>query len=223
MPIKRSNAITKADFEDALDYLGASISTIAQESGIPRAYLSDLKNRNIRLRREYEEKLRAYLQEKQVEFEDGQDAPAAMPRAPHPDLKIGTATRCYLAIAESLDNETVEQAMAAKEANDAKLNTLLMQKAQRDDGLFAGLIDEPEFDQATKDALAEFNRLCAENYLLVRLLCGWRALRMTKSEKGKETICDLVTENNLPLLTEAGFFDPEATAEAAREEEAEPA
>ena len=221
MPVRRKNAIGKADFEDALDYLGASISQIAQESGIPRAYLSDLRNRNISLRREYEEKLRAYLQEKQVEFEGDQNTPASTCRPPHPALTIGTATRCYFPIAEKLPDETVEQAMAMKEINDARLDTLLGQQAQREDGLFSGLIDEPDFDQATKDAQIEFDRLCAENYLLVRMLCGWRALRMSASAEGKKTIGDLVNEKNLPLFIEAGFF--QAEIETDPEEETEPA
>ena len=84
MPIKQRNAITKADFEEALDYLGSSVSEVAKQTNIPRAYLSDLKNRNVRLRREHEDKLREYLVGQGVEF-DG-DTPTEHLRGEHASL-----------------------------------------------------------------------------------------------------------------------------------------
>lgn len=216
MPIKRSNVITKSDFEDALDYLGASISTIAQESGIPRAYLSDLKNRNIRLRREYEEKLRAYLLEKQIEFEADEAAPRPAESAAHPSLKSAMVERCHLPISDEYSPEVIEEAMALLEASEARLTALLNQLAPMVDSILS--FSGPEFSDETKAEIEEAKKLCIECYLLVRKLRGSRALRMAVVEEGKETIGDRFVEENLPLFMEAGFFQPD-TKEAGQEKE----
>ena len=87
VPIKQRNAITKLDFEESLNYLGETVSGIAKQTGIPRAYLSDLKNRNVPLARAQEDKLRTYLDGQGVEFDDAenaspQHAPASAPQNP---------------------------------------------------------------------------------------------------------------------------------------------
>lgn len=220
MPIKQKNAISKQDFEEALDYLGSSISEVSKESGIPRAYLSELKNRNTRLRREYEEKLRAFLQQKEIEFEDGAPpAPAAAPQAPHSDLRQATTTRCYFPVDEALDDGAIEQAMLVLVKNDARLISLLGQKATRA-SFFLGVGDAGYSDE-TKAALKEIADLCATNYVLFRKLCGWLALSVTPAKAGDETLRDAIIAQHRVQLIEAGFVLPEA--EPAEEVEAEAA
>lgn len=216
MPIKRSNAISKTDFEDALDYLGASISQVAEESRIPRAYLSNLKNRNIRLQREYEEKLRAYLQEKEVEFESDEDPPRPTTSTTSTSLKSATVERFHLPISDEHSAEVVEEAMALLDASEARLTVLLMEPAPKVESML--LFMKPEFSEKTMAEIEEAKKLCIECYLLVRKLRGSRVLRMAVVEEGNETIGDWIVEENLPLFMEAGFFKPD-TQEADPEED----
>ena len=138
MAIKHRNAVAKADFEDALDYLGLSVSEVAKRTGIPRAYLSDLKNRNVRLRREHEDKLRAHLEDEGVEFEEPGDADQVRPPAPpppHPSVETAVVLRRSLSLADSLEDDQIAEALDAQADRDARLSELLRQKIAREEVL----------------------------------------------------------------------------------------
>lgn len=221
MPIKQRNTITKRDFEDALDYLNVSVSEVAKASGIPRAYLSDLKTRSVPLRRENDEKLRAYLQGQGVEFEENGQAPADdEPGAPHPALRTETVTRCFFPIAENLDQDVIERVIGAMDKNDARLNALLSKQAERKKGFtWPGPACDGERTNATNTARKEIETLFAENYVLFRMLCGWRALNGNGDANGIETLRDLVMADYRPRLIEAGLISPEAEPVEKAEEE----
>ena len=54
MPIKQpAGGVTGQDFTDALESLRKSVAEAAKATGIPRTYLSDLRNHGTPLRSEY--------------------------------------------------------------------------------------------------------------------------------------------------------------------------
>lgn len=209
MPVKHK--ITPEDFQDALDYLGTTVSEIAKQTGIPRSYLSDLKNRNVPLRREYADKLRDYFENEGVPFSDTPDQPAAAAKganpaaaaSPHPRLKTTTAPRCYFPIADTVPDDVVANAMDLMEENDARLVALLKTKAKREDTLFFG---EGEFTDETKAALQEAFALLAGNYLIFRMLRGWNAFGVKPAEEKPATLRDVMFDTFKEQLAQAGLI-----------------
>jgi len=188
MAIKQRKSVSRREFEDALQELNVSVSEVAKGTEIPRAYLSDLRNRGVPLRREHDEKLRAYLEGQGVEFEEG--------RAPADD--DGRATREAFPISSDIDAEVVERALDAIEQNDARLTILLNKKAGRES--FLGM--EGGYSGETKRDLVEIRGLLSENYVLFRKLCGMRALN---GKPGAESLRDLVLADFRPRLLETGL------------------
>lgn len=228
MPVKQPEILSRADFDEAVVKLRLNVSEIAKETGIPRTYLSEFRNGDRRLRPEHLGKLRDYFEAKGIEFEDDPDAPPATapkaprsalvdtpPKAPHPALAAATVTRCFFPIADDLDADVIERAIDAMDENDARIAALLNQPAEREEAFL--MFGEGDYTKNTKAALQEIEKLSAENYLLFRMLCGWRALRVTPTEQGKETLRDVVITGHRPRLVEAGLILPEAAPETEEE------
>lgn len=167
MPIKR-NTFTKADFEDALSHLGLSVSECAKESGVPRAYLSDLKNRGVPLRRDYDDKLRGFFEEKGVEFEaapedDNRGSGALQARAESPHPRVAVTEVIYLPVRAEIAEDRVRDVFAEIGRNDKRIAELSGRKVKRDGG---------EIAAGSQDEVRELFALLAANYVFVRYLTG---------------------------------------------------
>ncbi len=210
MAIKHRNAVAKADFEDALDYLGLSVSEVAKRTGIPRAYLSDLKNRNVRLRREHEDKLRAHLEDEGVEFEEPGDADQVRPPAPpppHPSVETAVVLRRSLSLADSLEDDQIAEALDAQADRDARLSELLRQKIAREEVLL-GLAPSKYTDEF-KASVEEARRLLAESYFLIGVLRGLRGFTPTAGDAEPETLGELLAQEQAAALEAAGLAPTE--------------
>lgn len=211
MPIKR-NTITKPDFEEALSHLGLSVQACAKETGIPRGYLSDLKNRDVPLRKDDDVKLREFFADQGVEFEkaSAQRSPAKR------DVR---EVRYVWPVAETVDDEALAGVQRIIEENDARMAVLLKQQAQRSDGVFFG---DGSLAKEAQQALQEAGVLMAENYVLLRMVRGWPALGVKAAGDGAETIRDVLFATFRARLEEAGLVEPmdEEPADKGEEEEA---
>src|SRR5882672_6584719 len=104
MAIKKTEVLSRADFDEAVVKLRLNVSEVAKETGVPRTYLSEFRNGDRKLRPEHQAKLRDYFEDKGIEFDDddtdddGDDASAS----PHPRVKTTSAPRCYFPIADSV-------------------------------------------------------------------------------------------------------------------------
>lgn len=215
MPLKQRNTITKADFEEALDYLGSSISEVAKQTNIPRAYLSDLKNRNVRLRREHEDKLRTFLEDQGVEFESDEAPPgrrsSAAASSPHPSVEVTQVVRRSLALDDEQDNDAIAAALDSQADRDAQLSQLLSVTVERSEGLMFGPGD---LKKSCKQSLDEARRLLAESYLVVGILRGLRGFKVTDSKEEPQTLGALLAKEYEAALSAAGLIkQPEKQGE----------
>lgn len=208
MPIKQRNAVSRSDFEEALDYLGSSVSEVAKATNIPRGYLSDLKNRNVRLRREHEEKLRSFLEDAGVEFEAADPprrnvAPGRL-ESPHPAVEVAPLLRRSLALDDTLEDTAIADALEAQADRDARLSELFALPVKYRNGLEA-MFGETVISGDSKKTIEEARRLLAESYLLVGILRGLRGFKAAKSDVEPQTIGDLLMQESDAVLEEAGL------------------
>ena len=70
MAIKQPKILSRQDFDQAIIRLRLSVSEVAKETNVPRAYLTEFRNGDRQLRPEHLAKLRDYFESKGVEFED---------------------------------------------------------------------------------------------------------------------------------------------------------
>src|SRR5262245_22133867 len=117
MPIKQSEVLSRADFDEAVVRLRLNISEISKATGIPRTYLSEFRNGDRRLRPEHLGKLRDFFEERGVKFDSTPDPDAApklssllageapdreaeAAQSPHPRLRAVERVRCYFPVAD---------------------------------------------------------------------------------------------------------------------------
>ena len=212
MGIKQHNAVTKTTFEEALDYLGSNVSAVANATNIPRAYLSDLKNRNVRLRREHENKLRSFLQDQGVELES--DAPAdrrdpEKSSSPHPAVEVAHVIRRSLTLADGLDDDEIAAALDAQADRDTRLSQLLAMNIKGD------WFDSSGYAPESKQAINEARQLLEESYLVVGALRGLRGFKSAAPEGEPQTIGALLTKEHADALVAAGLIEstPESTSD----------
>jgi hypothetical protein len=218
MAIKKQGTITRQDFEDAIASLRVSVAEIAKDTDIPRAYLSDLRNHGTTLRRDYAEKLRAHFEGKGIQFED--DAPTAIddnPASPHPRLEAVMKPRIHFPIADTVSDETVRSAMDLMEENDARLVTLLKQTAERDDGF----LGNGNFVKETEAALQETFALLAENYIVFRMLRGWRAFGVKPATEEPQTLRHVLHSTFGKKLSGAGLIEQAPAEEGSANDDEE--
>ena len=205
MPIKQRNAITKADVEEALDYLGSSVSAVAKATNIPRSYLSDLKNRNVPLRREHDEKLRSFLQDQGVELES--DAPAgrrdpANPSSPHPSVEVAQVMRRSLVLDDAIEDDVIATALDAQADRDDRLSQLFALNLEKKKGLLTEFFDEDgNYTAESKSAISEARLLLAVSYFAVGQLRGLRGFKAEAPEGEPKTIGEHFIEQFSDLLT----------------------
>jgi transcriptional regulator with XRE-family HTH domain len=217
MPIKQIEVLSRGDFDDAVVRLRLSVSEIAKETGIPRTYLSEFRNGDRKLRPEHQAKLRDYFESKGIEFDDvapsdnNDDAP---PNSPHPRLKTTTAPRCFFPIADSVSDDVVARTLDVMEENDAELVALFKQNAERNSGLFG----DGDFTDDTRAVLQNAFGLLAENYVLFRLLRGWRVFGVTPGAEQPQTVRDVVFGAFAEHLQNAGLVEAPAPATPETEE-----
>lgn len=215
MPIKTpTGAVTGEDFTAALESLRVSVAEVAKASGIPRTYLSDLRNHGTPLRREYTAKLRAWLIEQGIEFDDASagDAPASpahVASAPHPRLAVETVTRCYFPIAEDLPAATVAAAIDRMDANDARLLGMFKKPAEKESTLFG----QGDFSDEAKALLQEAFASMAENYIIFRMLRGWPAFDKQPEKQDVESVRDVMFGTFKAVLIDTGIIQPVAEIE----------
>lgn len=198
--------ITPEDFQEALDYLGASISEIAKQVGIPRAYLSDLKNRNVPLRREHADILAEYFEKEGVPFSD-EAAPAVISQPANitnlnPQLAVGLKIEHYFPISNNITDEVIRNAMYIMEENDARLMMLLQTKLERNEGLFG----DGDLTEETKAVLQETFALLAGNYITFRMLRGWPALNVQPTSDKPQIVREMILQTFMQPLIDAGLI-----------------
>lgn len=214
MAIKNQAVLTKEDFDAALVTLRSSVSEVSRESGIPRHQLSHFRNYGDGLKPEQSAKLRDYLEDKGIEFTEEDAAPkrfiptsSEQPAftAPHPRLEAIQAVRCYFPISDAVPDKVVANTMDIMEEADARLLALFKTNIERDDGIFGG----GELTDETKAALQETFGLMAGNYLIFRMLRGWRAFNLKPTNDAPETVSDMVFSTFKQHLIDAGLIESE--------------
>lgn len=219
MGLKHPAVLSRADFDEAVVKLRANVSEIAKETGIPRTYLSEFRNGDRMLRPEHLAKLRDYFEGKGLEFADADPVPdRESPSAPHPRLKAVEGVRCYFPIADTVSDDVIARAMDAMEENDARLVTLLKQQVARDDGL----LGSGDFTDETKAALQELFSLLAENYVVFRMLRGWRAFGVKPASEDPATLRDVLFDTFRPRLVDAGLIAATPATPATPEDDPNP-
>lgn len=219
MAIKKQLVITKEDFEAALVTLRMSVSEVSRESGLPRHIISHFRGYGDGLKPEQAAKLRDFFESKGVEFTDEEDAaPAATQGSQqaaiaslNPRLDAALKVEHFFPISNAIPDEVIGNAMDIMEEADARLLVLLKTKIEREDGFFT----DGEFAKETKAALQEVFALMAGNYLVFRMLRGWRAFNVKPSTENPETVRDVVFSTFKQSLIDAGLIDPEGNEEAA--------
>lgn len=165
MALKQQDILTRADFESSLRHrkVRMSVSEVAKALGIPRAYLSEFRSGERNLKPEFQEKLRAFFEEKGVEFDDAPAPQTPNPDAPHTALAV--ARICHLPIRA----DRVSEAPAILDEmgrNDVRIAELLDKPAIRNSGLFG----DGDFSEETVEDLKELFAFTGASYMLFRYL-----------------------------------------------------
>jgi hypothetical protein len=199
MAIKKQPVLTKEDFEAALVTLRLSVSEVSRESGLPRRIISHFRNYGDGLKPEQAAKLRDYFEAKGVEFtEDNETTPeraantqgeqSATITSPSPRLDAGLKVEYFFPISNAIPDDAIGNAMDIMEEADARLLVLLKTKIERESGIFS----EGELTKETKANLQEVFALMAGNYLVFRMLRGWRAFNVKPTTEKPETVRDMI-------------------------------
>lgn len=211
MAIKQTTTLTKEDFEQAIVILRLSVSEVSRESGIPRHVVSHFRNYGDGMKPEQLAKLRDYFVAQGVEFDETEaaaapEAHAASVDSLSPQLSVGLKVEHYFPISNAIADDVVRDAMSMMEENDARLAVLLKTKAETDDGILGLGIGGEELTEETAAALQETFALLANNYLIFRMLRGWRALNQPPADESFKTVRDILMETFKQPLIEAGLI-----------------
>ncbi len=201
MAIRPHVTLSRSDLQSALDHVGASVSSLARDSGVPRYNLSLLRSKGVPLSKAHDVALRQYLADQGV---NTADAPAdANLHSPLPVAE--KIVRCCWPLPDTVSDDDVQGVLGMIEDNDNRLAELLRQPASMSTG-FLGL-DEPGFTQETRTALQEVFTLCAESYVLLRTLRGWRAFDVSASPDTVQTLRGTLLDTFRQRLEEAGLIE----------------
>lgn len=222
MAIKNQLVLTKKDFEAALVALRLSVSEVSRESGIPRHQVSHFRNYGDGLKPEQSAKLRDYFESKGVEFSDDDDATpertaiaqcsqSAVVASPSPRLDAALKVEHFFPLSNTIPDDVIGNAMDIMEEADARLLALLKTKIEREDVVFG----KGDLTDDTKAALQEVFALMAGNYLVFRMLRGWRAFNVQPATENPETVRDMIFETFRQVLIDSGLIDPDGTPKAA--------
>ena len=208
MAIKQKSALTKEDFEAAIVTLRLSVSEVSRESGIPRHIVSHFRNYGDGMKPEQLAKLRDYFESQGVEFDETEETFAHEAHGTgvdslSPHLSVGLKIEHFFPISNTIADEVVRDSMSMMEENDARLSVLLKTKAERESGFFG----DGELTEDTQAALQETFALLANNYLIFRMLRGWRALNQPPADENFKTVRDMLMETFKQPLIEAGLIE----------------
>lgn len=208
MAIKKQSVLTKEDFEEALIELRLSVSEVSRETGIPRHIVSHFRNYGDGLKPEQSAKLRDFFESSGVEFTDEEETEPASNSSvtsPNPRLDAALKVEHFFPISNAIPDNVIGNAMDIMEEADARLLVLLKTKIERESGIFS----EGELAEETKAALQEVFALMAGNYLVFRMLRGWRAFNVKPATEAPETVRDMIFETFKQHLLDAGLIEPE--------------
>lgn len=224
MAIKKQSIFTKEDFEAALVELRLSVSEVSRESGLPRHIISHFRGYGDGLKPEQAAKLRDYFESKGIEFSDEEDTASerattsqgnqqAAITSPNPRLDAALKVEHFFPLSNAIPEGVIGNAMDIMEEADARLLVLLKTKIERESSIFS----EGEFTEETKAALQEVFALMAGNYLVFRMLRGWRAFNVNPTTEKPETVRDMIFDTFKPHLIDAGLIEQDGTTNAETE------
>jgi hypothetical protein len=194
-----AGGVTGEDFTAALEALRVSVAEVAKATGIPRTYLSDLRNHGTPLRREYAAKLRDWLIGEGVEFEDDADDPpeikgkGARVAVPHPTLSHAAA--CVFAVLPSRAAGTVGKMIDNMHDVQERIRTLAAQESD-------------------EDAIRELFALCAWNYMQFCYLTGFGDFGNAEGTVGA-VLFEVVNDDAARVGIEPADFEAEPETEGA--------
>lgn len=220
MAIKQTEILSRQDFNEAVVTLRLNVTEVAKELGIPRTYLSEFRNGDRQLRPEQLAKLKDFFESKGVEFADEAEATTPAAQSPSiashsPRLDAALKVEHFFPLNNNIPDEVIGNAMDIMEENDARLAVLLKTKAEHEKGFFG----DGELTGETQAALQETFALLASNYVIFRMLRGWRAFNQPPADENSKTVRDMLLETFKQPLIEAGLI--EAGEQPAEEAEAE--
>lgn len=183
MFIQPRQALTGADLQAGLDHIGASVASLARDSGVPRYNLGLLRSKGVALSKAHDVALRQYLGEQGVEIAGEPDHVSDHAPAETAEKSV----RFCWPLPDAVSDEDVQRVLGMVEDNDIRIAELLKRPAERSPGLIFSM-GEGDFTDETSEALREVFTLMAENYVLLRVLRGWRALDLAAAPEGVETL-----------------------------------
>lgn len=219
MAIKQATTLTKEDFEEAIVILRLSVSEVSRETGIPRHIVSHFRNYGDGMKPEQLARLRDYFEAQGVEFDETEESATHKAHATgvdslSPQLNVSLKVEHYFPISNTIADDVVRDAMSMMEENDARLAVLLKTKAEYEQGFFG----DGELTEETQAALQETFALLANNYLIFRMLRGWRALNQPPADENFKTVRDMLMETFKQPLIEAGLIEADVEPVATNEE-----
>lgn len=215
MPIKQTPILTRQEFDEALVRLRLTISEVSKDTGIPRTYLSEFRNGDRQLRPENLAKLKAYFEDKGLEFETEQEPATQSDQLPvtTDQQQAAAAPYRFWPVFIDVPQPTAIKVLGMVQDNDARLAVLLQQAADREGGLFGS----GEFTGETKDALQEAFGLMSANYALFRSLSGWPALGLAPGTEDPQTLRDVIFSTFQQQFEEAGLIIEHEETEGAEQ------
>lgn len=208
MAIKKTEILSLADFNHAVVKLRLNVTEVAKELGIPRTYLSEFRNGDRVLRPEHLAKIRDYFETKGIEFTDEVEAATPAAQSPSvashsPRLDAALKVEHFFPLSNNIPDEVIGNAMDIMEENDARLAVLLKTKAEHETGFFG----DGDLTEETQAALQETFALLAGNYVIFRMLRGWRAFNQPPADENSKNVRDMLLETFKQPLIDAGLIE----------------
>lgn len=208
------NIITPAQSVEARENLSLQQPVVvsgikAQYPGIvfPKTYLSEFESGSRNLPPKTLSCLRGFYEEQGHKFADVPNAvPSSSVASPSPRLDASLKVEYFFPLSNNIPDEVIGNAMDIMEENDARLAVLLKAKAEREQGFFG----DGELTEETEAVLQETFALLAGNYVIFRMLRGWRAFNQPPADENSKTVRDVLLETFKQPLIDAGLIEPDA-------------
>ncbi|OGS94741.1 MAG: hypothetical protein A3H31_02720 [Gallionellales bacterium RIFCSPLOWO2_02_FULL_57_47] len=156
------------------------------------------------------QRLREFYEGRGIDFSEIEATPASTQTStvasPSPRLDASLKVEYFFPLSNNIPDEVIGNAMDIMEENDARLAVLLKAKAEREQGFFG----DGELTEETEAALQETFALLAGNYVIFRMLRGWRAFNQPPADENSKTVRDMLLETFKQPLIDAGLIEADA-------------
>ncbi len=184
--------VTAEQIRQAAKDLDLTVSSIAEGTGLSKAYISEFRNETRNLSQSQQTQLRTFLEAKYEE--QGKEFPEVADTSSNDLLQglggmIQRITRPAILLSDDVPKALSDKLLNLIDTNRAKVGDILGREFQPG-GLFGG-----DFSKETEEAIRELFALLALNYVAILMLQGRNIARQVDAEYPVKTMGDWLSKH----------------------------